>query len=150
MSDDEGEDIEISLEDKTETFSEKEANCAETVRERFDLDQKPACVYTKKKKTPVKFGELEGGKTYKIEKVEKIPKQKAHLQNALALSLATYKEDPTEYLSDSSTYHSIEKVCAVSTNSPQKVVLAVGVVDSKKVLYVGYRGSTFSKIKSSG
>ena len=47
MCDGEDEDIDIFFEDKNETFSREEANLAETVRQRFDLDHEPAFVFYK-------------------------------------------------------------------------------------------------------
>ena len=91
----------------------------------------------------MKFNKLKPGASYKLPEKRRIPNQRTHVQNACLLSSAVYEDDSDilDYLRDSSSKHSIYSVIAVSKNSPQKVLLAVGNVASQKVLYVAYRGS---------
>ena len=144
MSDDEAE-VYILQGKEEETFSLPDANCAKKVQERFGLPHEPACVFTKgKAKKRVNFGKLKHGMTYKLEEEEKIPDTKDHTQNAMILSNAIYKNDPTTYLSSSSNNHTIHTVAAISQHSPQKVMLAVGDVGDvgeKRTLYVAFRGT---------
>lgn len=59
------------------------------------------------------------------------------------MSIAAYKvEDPNKYLNESSTYHSLGRVCAISSNSDQGVILATGTVGGKNTLYIAYKGTT--------
>eukprot|EP00092_Neocalanus_flemingeri_P008198 GFUD01008839.1.p1 GENE.GFUD01008839.1~~GFUD01008839.1.p1 ORF type:complete len:1020 (+),score=178.99 GFUD01008839.1:195-3254(+) len=143
MSDSEEEDeIYIQLEEQIKSFTKDEANSALTVKDRFDLGHEPACVFKKSGGKRVEFGHLQAGKTYTIESGEKIPNQKQHVQNAAMISMATYKENgQTRYLENSSTYHTLKTVCAISVNSPQGVILAVGDVQGENTLYVAYRGT---------
>jgi len=135
-------DITIEFNDQKEYFNHKEANDANAVRIRFELDHEPACVFEGKKKKRVEFGSLEADRTYMIEVSERIPNLNSHIQNTLALSLAAYEDDQTKYLTESSTYHTVEKVVAVTNKScKQGAVLAVGEVGGKKVLYVAFRGT---------
>ena len=129
--------------EEQETFSVDEANNAEEVQARFALSNEPACVFKVKrgKKERVAFGSLEDEKTYHLEDDDKIRNQKVHTQNAACISTAAYKDDPTAYISASSTSHTITTVCAISSNSPQGVVLAVGRVGDRNTLYVSFRGT---------
>ena len=142
MSSDEEDEVHIQHGDEKETFGLADANDAKKVRERFFLPYEPACVFTVSKKSKrVNFGELIADMTYRLEKEEKIPNTKNHTKNAMILSNAVYQADPTAYLNCSSTSHTIHTVSAISQDSPQKVMLAVGQVGGKNTLYVAFRGT---------
>ena len=140
------EDIEVFIEKSgvKETFSLADSNDALKVKRRFNLDHEPACVFFGKKNRRVNFGSLEAHKTYKLEDEDKFPNQRLHSQNACILSNAVYKDNPMEYLSASSTTHTIHTVCAISENSDQDVMVAVGKVErsNTNVLYVAFRGTS--------
>ena len=141
-SDDDEEEVYIQQGKDEESFSLADANDPKKVQERFGLSHEPACVFTKAKKPKrVSFGNLKGSQTYKLEEEEKIPDTKDHTQNALVLSNAVYKDDPTAYLTSASNNHTIHTVAAISQHSPQKVMLAVGNVGEKRTLYVAFRGT---------
>ena len=140
-SDEEEEYVYIQKGNDEETFSVADANNAKEVQKRFCLPLEPACVFTKAKKR-VEFGKLKGDGTYKLDEGEKIPNIKDHTQNAMIVANAVYKEDPGAYLSSSSNNHTIYTVSAISQHSPQKVMLAVGMVAEKRTLYVAFRGTT--------
>ena len=106
----------------------------------FGLDHEPAFVLGNNN-TRVSFGSLIPGISYKLEDTDIIPGQKVHTQNAAVISNAVYKDDPTAYLTESSPNHTIYTVCAVSKNSAQGVMLAVGTVGDTNTLYVAFRGT---------
>ena len=118
MSDSDEDEIIINFEQQTEYFTKDDGNSAIRVKDRFELDHEPACVFKAGKSSKrIEFGHLEAGKTYKIASEEKIPNQKQHLQNALMMSMAVYEENsPTGYLERCSKYHTIKTVCAISIN----------------------------------
>jgi hypothetical protein len=150
MSDSDDEDAVFILRgEHRETFSKEDANNAIKVKGRFGLDHEPACVFkVSKKKIRVNFGNLQSEKTYKLEDEEQIPNQKLHTQNAAIMSVAAYKaqkEYPSDYLSDTSSSHTIKAVVAVSEYSEQGVVLSVGTVDNTNTLYVAFRGTATFK-----
>ena len=134
-------EVYIQFGEHTETFSLSDANNAQKVKETFSLDHEPACLFEGKKKKRVNLGNLKNGKTYKFEDTDNIKNQKIHTQNAVVISKAVYKDDPTQYLTDSSPNHTISSVCAVSQNSAQGVMLAVGMVATANTLYVAFRGT---------
>ena len=139
-SDDDEVEVYIQQGKDEESFSLADANDPKKVQERFCLPHEPACVFTKAKKR-VNFTKLKRGITYQLEEEEKIPNTKDHTQNAMILSNAVYKDDPTAYLSSASNNHTIHTVAAISQHSPQKVMLAVGNVGGKRTLYVAFRGT---------
>ena len=140
-SEDEDEaEVIIKYGDITETIPLSDANNGKKVKDRFGLDHEPAFVLTKKNKR-VNFGSLKPGISYNLEDSDKIPGQKVHTQNAVVISNAVYKPDPTAYLTESSPNHTISTVCAVSKYSAQGVMLAVGKVKETNTLYVAFRGT---------
>ena len=136
-------DVYIEKADKRYAFSSAWANEAVRVQRMFLLDTEPACVYKVMTGERVAFGDLKPGFTYKLEDGGKIPNQQLHTQNAVMMANAVYQENPspTEYLSSSSTHHTIYTVLAISQYSDQKLMLALGEVKEKKVLYVAFRGT---------
>ena len=141
MSSDEEEEVYLQQgKDEPEAFSLVDANRAKKVQERFCLPHEPACVFTKANKR-IEFGKLKGGRLYKLEEEEKIPDTKSHTQNAMMLAKAVYHSDPATYLSSSSGNHTIQRVVAVSQNSAQRVMLAVGTVGEKRTLYAAFQGT---------
>ena len=99
-----------------ESFSPEDANAAKVVQTRFSLEEQPVCVFSETKGKSVAFGKLKPGFIYKLKGV-KIPNQWTHTQNAVLMSDAVYKKNPTDYLSFSSKQHTIETVCAISQYS---------------------------------
>ena len=126
--------------DITETLPLSDANNAQKVKDKFGLDHEPSFVFGKMNKR-VYFGCLKPGIPYNLEDTDKIPGQKVHTQNAVVISNAVYKDDPTAYLTESSPNHTISTVCAVSKYSAQGVMIAVGKVGEANTLYVAFRGT---------
>ena len=92
--------------DITETLPLSDANNAQKVKDKFGLDHEPSFVFGKMNKR-VYFGCLKPGIPYNLEDTDKIPGQKVHTQNAVVISNAVYKDDPTAYLTESSPNHTI-------------------------------------------
>ena len=127
--------------ERREVIPLTDANDAQKVKVLFGLDQEPACVFSLKNKR-IPFGELKDEVTYNLNGPTKISDQTSHVNNALWLCDAVYKEDPLEMLQETHQKHTIHTVHAISKHSDQGVILACGKVKGKDTLYVAYRGTT--------
>lgn len=140
-SEEEEPEIYIQHGELKESFPLSEANNPQKVKSKFKLNYTPAFVLAGKKEKQVNFGNLKPGVKYKLEDTSLIPDLKIHTQNAAILSNAVYQDDPIPYLTESSPNHTIKTVCAVSKNSEQGVMIAVGEVGGNNTLYVAFRGT---------